>query len=226
MKPGPREVPTGNLLLWEHEWYSAFHGLAFGAPAVDEIVTSCRPKRGPTLWASKPKDQRPNNFEELDRKYSANWNSKPESKKWNDVEDRIKKPKIPAELEIWEVLKNTRSPAQIVAACNRSVFWLNARATCKPYIMELSKNPDEFLAGKNYRYARSNRPSSELKRVIHFSRAMAGIMEGISAARAIDRIRMLEHGDQCQCVSCTIERHKRFDVALDELANTIRNASG
>ena len=76
---------------------------------------------------------------------------------------------------------------------------------------DLDKYAAEFLTAKAYRYPASERPSSEEKRVLHFARAMAGIMTGISPARAIDLIRAMKHGERCECTKCHVSRWDRFE---------------
>ena len=69
-------------------------------------------------------------------------------------------------------------------------------------------------------YPRSDRPSSENKRVLHFARAMTGIMEGIGAIRAIDLIRLRQHGTSCGCVLCEIEKWEKLQRTLSPIVGT------
>ena len=216
-KPGPQGVHVGNLIVWEHEWYWVFGGLAFGIPARSKVETSWQPVQGPKLLAWRPESKRPRGFEQLDRERLREWNSKPESEKWRPVHYSDVLPGIPPEREVWEKIKVAKSPHQIRTAFTLSPIWLNAKIHGRVYVNELSEHAAEFLLCKTYRYPSSPRPSGEIKRVIHFSRAMAGIMEGLAAARAIDLFRLLEHDERCPCTLCSIERNKKVEKALRKL---------
>jgi hypothetical protein len=114
----------------------------------------------------------------------------------------------PGEPDVWERLKRAGTVAQVRNACRASRVWLNPRVTQKPWVADLHEHASEFLAGTEYRYPKSKRPSSEKKRIVHFARVMAGITVGISAARAIDLLRNMKHGANCDCVSCSVENVK------------------
>lgn len=223
-KPGPRGTDVKSLLFWEGEWYWIFHGLAFGLPARDEPHTSWILQPGPRLLAWKPKNQRPIRYEEFDRKLVREWEAKPLNQRFKQVTERKRVLAIPAEPKSWERLKNAQSAHEICAACDESIFWLNAQENRRPYTTKLKENAEAFMAAKEYRYPQSNRPSSEIKRVIHFARAMAGITEGISGVTAIDRIRLLRHRKRCPCISCAIERNKKLQKDLYALLHSKPNA--
>lgn len=216
-KPGPEGVHLGNLICWEHEWYWVFAGMAFGIPARTRVQTAWEPVQGPKLLAWRLESKRPRGYEQLDRERLREWNSKAESKKWRAVDYSDVLPGIPAEPKVWKRIKAATSPRQIRVAFQHSPVWLNAKVHGRVYVNEFSDRADQFLICKRYRYPASPRPSSEIKRVIHFSRAMAGIMEGIGAARAIDLFRALRHGERCQCTLCSIERNRRLEKALRAL---------
>jgi len=209
-KPGSPGVSAGELISWEHEWYQVFHGLAFGVSAKIRTQRVWEPLPGPKLRAWLPESKRPRGFEKLDAERVSEWNSKPESQKWQEGEYNDEIPKIPAEPQVWREIKCARSPAEIVKACENSRIWLNPSSHGRPYVVKLKENPVEFLKAKEYRYPRSDRPSSEKKRVLHFARAMAGIMKGIGAVRAIDLIRLRKHGTKCGCVQCEIKNSERL----------------
>ncbi|MGH9715637.1 MAG: hypothetical protein ACRD4R_02760 [Candidatus Acidiferrales bacterium] len=217
-KPGPHGVHLGDLISWEHEWYWVFAGMAFGVPSRTSAQTALEPVQGPKLLVWRPESKRPRGYERLDRERLQQWNSEPESKKWRTVEYSDLIPGIPPEPEVWLQIKEAESPADIRAAFDRSPIWLNPKRHGRPYVNELRDHAAEFLKAKEYRYPGSNRPSSEMKRVIHFSRAMAGIMtEDIGAVRAIDLFRLLEHGERCQCTLCSIERNEKLEKAIRAL---------
>lgn len=202
-RPG---VFVPDLIFWEHEWHWVFHGLAFGVPARSRTQRVWEPVLGPKLLVWKPESTRPRGFAELDEERVIEWNAKPECEKWRQVEYRDHIPEIPAEPRVWSLIKVATSSSQIRAAFELSSMWLNAGAHGRLYVDELRGNAEEFLACKKYRYPRSERPSSESKRVLHFARAMAGIMEGVGSVRAIDLIRLQEHGTPCGCVECEIKK--------------------
>jgi hypothetical protein len=79
-KPGPKGVYAGDLIFWEHEWYSVFHGLAFGLPARIKMQRVWEPVLGPKLLAWSPKSKRPRGFEELDRSASESGIPSPDPK--------------------------------------------------------------------------------------------------------------------------------------------------
>jgi hypothetical protein len=125
---------------------------------------------------------------------------------WQEVRTRVSR-RRPAEPEVWEEVKRARTVNQVQRACDNSAFWLNPKASGgSPLVEDLRIHTLDFLTAKKYRYPKSNRPSSEKKRILHFARAMAGITQGISAARGIDLLRNLEHGKNCPCVSCMVKR--------------------
>lgn len=219
-KPGPPELPTGTLLFWESEWYWIFQGLAFGRPARNEPHTSWEPLPHPMLFAWRPANQRPVGYERLDRQIVRNWEAKPLKARFRQVTRRIKRAAIPAEPLVWNQLIIASTTSEIRAAVDGSAFWLNARENGRPYTTVVKEKADEFLRCKQYRYPQSDRPSSEIKRVIHFTRAMAGIMADVSPATAIDRFRFLKHGKRCPCVLCSIVRKKKLDKALYALLHS------
>jgi hypothetical protein len=138
---------------------------------------------------------------------------------WKHERYRLSTQGIQSEEQVWQQIKAADTPAVIVDACDHSAIWLNANRIGRPYVVKLRENPDEFLKSKYYRHPHSERPSSEAKRILHFARAMAGIMEGIGPIRAIDLIRLSKHGLRCRCVSCEIRRNR-------ELARAFSRASG
>jgi hypothetical protein len=223
-KPGPDGVHVGNLIVWEHEWYWVFGGLAFGIPARSRVQTAWEPVQGPKLLAWRPESKRPRGYELLDQERLQEWNSSPEAKKWRAVEYRDLMPGVPPEPEVWLQIKEAKWSADIRAAFDRSPIWLNPKKHGRLYVNELKNHAAEFLKAKEYRYPISDRPSSEMKRVIHFSRAMAGIMEGIEAATAIDHFRLLEHGERCHCTLCSIARNKKFEKELYALLHAAQSS--
>lgn len=203
-KPGPKGVRIDDLLSWEHEWYWIFHGLAYGIPNRIDMRT---------YWQGvpPPKPTSP----ELYAERVKTWNKKRASRDgWKRMEQYVESPGVAPEKGIWQQIESASSASAIVRASDRSAFWLNARANGRPYTVKLKENAHEFLKAKEYRYPTSDRPSSEEKRVLHFARAMAGIMEGIGSVRAIDLIRLQKHGRACSCVQCDFAKLTQMREAL------------
>ena len=222
------------LIINEHQWYWIFHGLVFGVPAAADVSWEPSPPPRPPRWSGIPeldeerrifwmrkmtspaswKVKRPSpppklsGNREVDEERIRDWRREIVSTRgWREVRTRSKG-RRPAEPEVWEQVKRAQKPNQIREACDTSPFWLNPTASRSPLVGDLRIHASEFLAAKKYRYPKSNRPSSEEKRILHFARAMAGITQGISPARGIDLLRNLEHGKNCQCVSCMAKRYR------------------
>ncbi len=209
-KPGPKPTPLGLLLLWENEWYWVFYGLAYGAGDVDDRREYFEPPRPP----------RHTGIEELDRERSKSFNIREKQPNaWKRARYLVRRQRIPPEADVWEKLKVANSEAEVREACQASAYWLNAENSPRPFVAKLLQHPEELLKAKLYRYPKSERPTSELKRMIHFARALAGTMEGIGGARAIDLIRHMNHRlKTCPCLKCALERSQELlpkqDAAL------------
>jgi hypothetical protein len=200
-KPGKKGVEIESLLFWEHEWYAIFHGLAFGLP-----------ERGiwQSHWEPIPPPA-PTGDIGLYSERVREWEEKRKTSAGSKYERyRVSRPGIQSEIEVWNQIKDAGSSAALISACDNSAFWLNPKNGNKPYVVKLRENANEFLKSKCYRYPNSDRPSSETKRVLHFARAMAGIMEGIGPIRALDLIRLRKHGARCGCVVCEIQRRRKM----------------
>jgi hypothetical protein len=199
-KPGPKAAVDKPLLVWEAEWFWVFHLLVFGISAHTGTHEYWEPRRPPmpvgkhgepvpeSLYRARVRDHR----EKM--RTGAGWVLKKEP---YDIKGR------PGEPDIWKRLKSARTVAQVRNACRASRLWLNPRETQRPWVMDLQAHAAEFLDGKARRYPKSDRPSSERKRIVHFARVMAGITVGISPARAIDLFRNMQHRANCDCVSCS-----------------------
>lgn len=207
-KRGPKGVSVPDLLFWEHEWHWVFQGALRGIPSRQDWHE---------YWEPTPPPKRSGN-NDLYKERVRMWEERRKSQagyqhRWYQVPRRG----IPPEPEVWRQLTRAQSGVAIVKACVSSAFWLDPKRNGRPYVVELREHPGEFLKAKKYRYPASDRPSSEKKRVLHFARAMAGTMEGIGAARAIDLIRLLKHGATCHCVQCEIDKSDRLQEALFNL---------
>jgi len=194
-KPGPKPVAVGVLLFWENEWYQVFHGLVHGISSGEYYREFWEPTAPP----------KPTGREDLYQERIMMHNElmkRPEY--WRRRVYKTRTCGVPAEPEIWGRLKSSTTEAQVLSACNDSPFWLNSERNRRPFVAELRQNASQFLCAKKYRYPAATRPSSEDKRILHFSRAMAGALLGLGAARAIDLIRLRRHGRGCGCVACEI----------------------
>ena len=115
------------------------------------------------------------------------------------------------EPNLWEALKRAETPAQVRRICRLSQFWLtweilgNVMSFLK--IKVLYDDAEHFVEAKNYRYPDSDRPKSDDKKIIHFSRAMAGrsVAKPMSPATAIDTLRKIKHKRGCECPVCRVQ---------------------
>jgi hypothetical protein len=97
-------------------------------------------------------------------------------------------PGHPAEPDIWERLKRATKPQQVRRVCSQSRHWLNPKRSELGRI--LYKHADQFLEAKaDPAYPRSERGSSENKRIQFLARAMAGVSVGMSPATGVDLLR-------------------------------------
>lgn len=147
------------------------------------------------------------------------WKEKQQSPRcWHEVCCPVRRAGTPAEQVVWRQLNWATSPDAIAIACELSVLWLNPKENPRPFTVKLAENPVEFLKAKTYRCPSSARPSREDNKILHFARAMAGIMVGTGAIRAIDLIRLrhdCRRSVNCQC--CRIARHGSYGVRDDHL---------
>jgi hypothetical protein len=203
-KPGPKPATERNLLIWEHEWYWIFNGLVRGIPATDGIEQDWEPIRPPKRSGRL----------ELDEERLAHWNAKTRTQEgWIPRRYRRRTRGRAAEPDVWLRLIKARTPAQVRKAYRSSRFWLNPSTNMRGWVAELEKHAAEFVNAKTYRYPGSQRQSSEEKRILHFARTMAGVMTGIGSARAVDLIRTMKHGEECNCVKCHVGRWNVFERA-------------
>jgi hypothetical protein len=93
-----------------------------------------------------------------------------------------------AEPRIWGRLLRAETVNQVRSTAYSSRYWLNPRRRGgRVWLRVLSKQADQFLRAKeDPRYPRSNRPSSEDKKLRYLARALAGISLGVSYRTAVD----------------------------------------
>ena len=96
----------------------------------------------------------------------------------------------PGDRNLWEKLKRAKTIQQVRNACYKSTWWkyqTSRKGKGNTWMRKLTKNADQFIKAKeDKRYPRSNRPSSEDKRLRYLSHAMAKIACGISYRTAVD----------------------------------------
>ena len=132
-------------------------------------------------------------------KQSRLWNEKPYVREIHDKAEefvaarnyRIVRTKAaPGDPDLWERLKQAKTIQQVRNACYSSKWWVeqaSPRGKGKAWMRILTKHPDEFLKAKDdKRYPRSDRPSSDNKRLRYLAYAMAGVSCGMSYRSAID----------------------------------------
>jgi len=88
---------------------------------------------------------------------------------------------------LWERLLQATTPEEVRAVCDESPFWLNPKRGATEFHRVLSENPESLLAAKlDPRWPRSNRPTSQGRRIRFLARSMAGITMGIRIRTAQD----------------------------------------
>jgi hypothetical protein len=203
-----------HLLIWEREWYWIFDGLVRGIAPTDGVEQDWELIRPPKL----------SGIPELDEERMSAYHAKTITKEgWVPRRYRKRTRGRPAERDVWTKLFRAKTSTQVRAAYRSSRFWLNSSKNMRGWVEELDKHPKEFLKAKTYRYPKSKRPSSEEKRVLHFARAMSGIMTEIGPVRAIDLIRTLKHNNECGCTKCHVDRWSVLErVAKKALALEVK----
>ena len=97
-------------------------------------------------------------------------------------------PGHPPEPDIWVRLKRATTAQQVRRVCSQSRHWLNPKRSELGRI--LYKHAEQLLEAKtDPAYPRSERGSSEDKRIQFLARAMAGISLGMSPATGVDLLR-------------------------------------
>jgi hypothetical protein len=88
---------------------------------------------------------------------------------------------------LWIGLLNATTAKQVRAICKQSSFWLNPQRGGIEFYRTLFRRANDFLAAKqDPRWPKSNRPTSEGRRIRFLARSMAGIMMGIRIRTAQD----------------------------------------
>jgi hypothetical protein len=202
----PKRDPAllSQLLGCEFQWQIMFAVMREGAPGWDTSIPN--PETLGLKWA-RPKARRFRTEDE--RRF---WRMHADAHIAEEDADYTKKVvlaepcDIPAEPELWKLLSDpSTGPAAVRRACQR---W-------EPYLRQRLGNTALHLRSKEFcrakrdaRYPRSNRKSSEDKRVDYLARVMAGLSlpKPIRPATALDLLRKMKHDKHCSCWRCIFQR--------------------
>jgi hypothetical protein len=184
------------LMVFEHEWYKIFDGLRNGVDQHYATYSEPRVKRPKLLGYP---------YEYVNEDRVKEWIRKQQEP--TDLIEQRRRHRIPDERHLWEQLKNARSARQVRVIYKKSEIWF--RRHSRPWLQGIYDHADEFIRAKsNSRYPKSNRPSSDGKRIEYFARVMAGITLRIPPATAIDKLRKMKHDSTCNCWRCFSIRMK------------------
>ena len=88
---------------------------------------------------------------------------------------------------LWLRLLDATTPEEVRAVCDESEFWLNPKRGAILFHDALFHHAEDFLAAKrDSRWPKTNRPTSQGRRIRFLARSMAGISMGISIRTAQD----------------------------------------
>jgi hypothetical protein len=164
-KRGPHE-DRGGLWFWAREWFFVFKGMRDGKPSVEVEAYN---------YESRKLSTHPALAQEL--RHELRMRIIPVPRRTIGV---------PAERKLWDALLRASTLRQVRAICQRSKYWLNPKWRGKVYVRDLYEHADQFLnAKKARRYPRSERPSSDDRRLKFLAAAMAGIAVGRGLRTAI-----------------------------------------
>ena len=98
------------------------------------------------------------------------------------------------ERALWFRLIQATTPEEVQAVCDESEFWLNPKHGATLFHDVLSQHPEGFLdAKRDSRWPKTNRPTSQGRRIRFLARSMAGISMGISIRTAQDLLAKKEN---------------------------------
>jgi len=200
-------VNLGELLFWEALWFhEVFRPMRNGIASFprEEALECPRPPRLPKTTA----------YEELNVERLREWRKKDEAhwaelRKGRIVEMRLRWTRsVPDEKHIWNALKLAATPEEVRTAYTMSKYWFNPKWHGRAYVNQVYEHADLVVKAKNDpRYPRSDRPSSDDKRLEFFPAVMAGITEERSPLTAVDLLRKHKHSDACYCRRCCNSRY-------------------
>ena len=94
---------------------------------------------------------------------------------------------------LWQRLLNAATPEEVIAVCDESPFWLNPKRGAIMFYDLLSGNAERFLAAmQDRRWPKSDRPTSQGRRIRFLARSMAGVTMGIGIRTAQDLLAKTE----------------------------------
>ena len=94
---------------------------------------------------------------------------------------------------LWRRLLSATTPKEVKAVCDESPFWLNPKCGATMFYDLLSGNAEGFLgAMQDRRWPKSDRPTSQGRRIRFLARSMAGITMGIGIRTAQDLLAKTE----------------------------------
>src|SRR5581483_3018577 len=172
-KRGPAPTPLSELFLWEGLWYGAFLLLRGVEPSAQEVllrgnaVAELRQELA-SLKKSLGEENSPS------EKGAKEW-SIARLEKQIKVEQGHRGLESLAEPAVWKALVDARTADDVRRACGQSKRWLSPKWQGRVFVRLLSEKAEEFIRAKtdDPYYPRSERRSSEIKRVTFFARAMA-----------------------------------------------------
>jgi hypothetical protein len=170
---GPKETDLGLLAWLEWDYTSTLGGIRFGTERTQEV------------WPPMPKLPEPTKSESWNRASVEKYRKSLMIAKEIKIQYKRKRALSP-KLAVWELLTKARTLKQVRQAYEQAGYW-------KPRLTILRDHPEGFLAAKRGpRYPRSNRPTSDEKRIRYLARSMAGIHMGLSPATSITLLEALQ----------------------------------
>jgi hypothetical protein len=136
---------------------------------------------------------------------------------------------VEGEHALWVRLIKATTPEEVRMVCDESEFWLNPKRGATLFHDVLSQYPERFLdAKRDPRWPKTNRPTSQGRRIRFLARSMAGISMGISIRTAQDLLakkekekleaiyrpvcicghRERDHKDRSNCKYCSCMTYK------------------
>lgn len=215
-KPGPKPIDLSILASSQTRWLSLLELLEYGSEKQRELRTEWEPPEQPKLYPDG--DER--NAKLLERYEELLRGSKQWRLKIREVETEA----IAPERKTIDAIFAAETSQQMRYALKSSPLLMKHLRYGSPLRQLLKDATPLFLRAvreaKRYRFPASDRNTSESKKLVHLSSALAGIECGLSAASAIDRLRKLKHGKKCPCAPCSLNR----DCSLNKIVRPIMKA--
>jgi len=199
-KRGAQPTAISELMFWEGLWYWVFHYLRGTLPSYEKVATDREVNKQLRAELNELENAVPKNTVEED------WIARRRAETNRELRPKVRL----SEPQVWRALVAARTAADVRKACRKSERWLNPQWGGRPYVQDLYDQAERFIRAKQDVYY-PRRDTGDVKRVIFFARAMAGITLGLSASTAVDRLRKLKHGRGCPCVQCDLKRWDRIE---------------